>query len=72
MVNKDKLMEALQKLIVKTMVNFTKKHKLSIKSINIDYYSTTIIENATIMDSPSMTKTYKISNNNLNTELDNG
>jgi len=72
MVDKDKLMNELQELLIKTAVSFTNKYKLSIKSIKIDCDETVIIENATIMDSPSMTKVYKLSNAKINREIDNG
>ena len=58
MVDKHKLMIELQELIIKTAVTFNNKHKLSIKSIKMDMDHTIIIENATIMESPSMTRVY--------------
>ena len=72
MVNKDKLMEELQTILYTEVTKFVKKHNLSIKSIKMDSKHTTIIENGTIMDSPSMTKVYKLSNTKLNGELNNG
>ncbi len=68
---KDKLMKELQELLYRTSYKFINKNKLSIKYIKINKYTTTIIENTTIMDSPSMTKEYRFSNHDLYRELDN-
>ena len=54
--SKYKLMEELQILLYSEATKFVKKHKLSIKSIKMTCDETTILENGTIMDSPSMTK----------------
>ncbi len=70
MVDKDKLIIELQELLIKTAVKFT--NKLSIRSIEMDHQETIIIENRSIMDSPSMTKVYKLSNAKINREIENG
>ena len=70
--SKDKLIQELQILLYTEATKFVKKHKLSIRGIKIDSKETIIIENSTIMDSPSMTKEYKFSNEKLNGELNNG
>jgi len=72
MVDKDKLMIELQELMIKTAVTFTDKHKLSIQSIEINNKNTIITEHTTIMDSPSMTKVYKLQNAKINREIENG
>ncbi len=72
MVNKDKLIEELQILLYTKASKFVKKHKLSIRSIKMDSDETIIIENATIMESPSMSKVYKLSNAKINREIKNG
>ncbi len=69
---KDKLMKELHELLYRTSCKFVKKHKLSIQSIKMDSDFTTIIENVHVTDDPFTIKTYRISNEKINKEQDNG